>query len=202
MLIYVCGIAGVGKTTICRRTAEIGISNNLGQLIKTIPTASIIRELVGTKTEKEYSYLPENQRRIIRPDFIKRVYILDRQNSDVIYLFDRHLSSWDVKSESFKIWQTPLEYQKQVFAIAFITASTELICARRLRDYEIRPDRHLYDPQFLKSIQRFEKKVAYRMAKILQIPIITIKNDDEEKLSASQNLFYFVKRVLDKTQSR
>ena len=194
MLIYVCGIAGVGKTTICKKTAEI--SGGSERLIKTIPTTSIIRELVWTKTEKEYSCLPEEQRRLIKPEFVKRVYLLDRQNSDTVYLFDRHLSSWDAKSGSFKIWQTPPEYQKQVFAIVFVMAPVESICARRLQDYEIRPDRHLYDPRFLKSIQRFEERTAYHRAGILRIPIITIENNEGEELTASKNLFYFIKRTI------
>ncbi len=178
MIVYICGIAGVGKTKVAQLAESRG---DLGTArVERVKAHLILCKLAGVENVDEYRRLPEAVRRTYQPEMFRIVYETDQGNPETLRLFDRHISSWDPTEGALRVRAIREDDPRRVAGFVLLTAEPESIFLRRVRDYRERFDRRLFPPEILAEAQKIEVETAREQAKFLGVPLLQLVNNDSE----------------------
>jgi adenylate kinase len=170
MFVKICGVHGVGKTTI----SEMMIKNltKRGFDADRVHGADIMARILGISVD-ELRVLSDDQKVQARELMFREIYKNDHLYPDRIILRDAHFSLRDVKGK--KIRSIPLvdEDREHLKAIVVLTAPKDEILKRRQAD--IRVDRSLNIEEINEEIQE-ETKIAREQAQKFGIPLFEVKN--------------------------
>lgn len=178
MIVYICGIPGVGKSTIANMVETR--SPLRGRRIEKIRFSEILCTIAEVESLREYRSLPEDTRRTYQPEMFRRVYEMDRADPSTIRLFDRHVSSWNPHAGDLKVRKIMEDDMARIKGFILLTANPEIIFLRRVKDYNERFDRHLFPSDILMEAQRIEIEIAKTQSRFLDIPLLELRNDDGE----------------------
>lgn len=165
-IIFVGGIHGVGKSTICAN-----LKNDLS--IDSLTASQLIRR------EKKALI---NQNKLVNDSLdnqIRLIKQLKEESSHKRLLLDGHLTLINKKHE---VEDIPLSIFQQINPshIVLITSSTESIIERLKKR-----DNKTYDFYLIDSMSKREKKQAERISKALNIPLYIFSSNDYVKIKST-----------------
>ncbi|AZJ36442.1 AAA family ATPase [Tenacibaculum singaporense] len=162
-IIFVSGIHGVGKGTICKNLAQKFNFNHL--------TASEVLKWdeISDLNNKKVKNISSTQDRLINN--LKRIIEPNQK-----YLLDGHFVLLNSKNVPTKIEEGTFEGINPV-SIILITCETKVIL-KRLKNR----DNSNYDLSILKKMQEMEIEHATYISNKLKIPLIEVKNNNTKSL--------------------
>lgn len=188
MLVYICGVPGVGKTTI---TKQIALLSQSVLKIERVEVYPILNELANNEGV-DYNVLKKNERRPFQIKMFQKIHEIDQENPTTIRLLDRHLSSFNFETKSGKIWKIRPDDSKQIIALVVLVADPVIIHKRRLQDQVMRPDRDIRSIGLIKYLQCIEVATVFNQARKLKIPITITGNKDGTINELSKKLHSFI----------
>lgn len=120
----------------------------------------------------------------------RRLYELDRMDSETIRLADGHFIYFDIEGNEYGVRQVQPWDKEQMLAMAVVIANPHTILDRCLKDADDRYDRKR-NIDFLIQEQKMEVDVAASQAAELGIPLCFVGNEGRENPTASKMLFSF-----------
>lgn len=165
-IIFVGGIHGVGKSTICRRIcAELNIEYlSASKLIKW-------SELNEDTNNKKVEDLSLTQDRLIEG-------LKNRVQKDKTYILDGHYCLLNGNNEIEKIPFETFEQIKPKFFVIVVKDVNEI-----KKQLEVR-DNKPYDINLLERFQNNEIKYAQDLSKLMNIPLIILEGSDYSEFIA------------------
>lgn len=162
-LVFIGGIHGVGKGTICQK---ICTETNLIH----ITASDILRwDELSKPDSKKVANIQDTQKRLLAG--LRKII-----GNNETYLLDGHFCLFNSKGE---VEEVPKETFKQInpILVAIVIDDVEQIQARINRR-----DKRLYDNETLEKMQITEIEYSEKIALLLNVPLIIIKNCNYQPL--------------------
>ncbi len=165
-LVFIAGVHGVGKTTLCDRYAmQRGLLHkSASQLIREANQAAICSKSKAVKN------IPDNQRLLVKA-------VQQYREAGNALLLDGHFALWD-KEHRPQPLATSVFSQLAIDGVIVVHDSPASI-ARRLK----RRDTHGASSAELGELQRIELSRAVEVAKELGIPVASVRSGDTSRFA-------------------
>lgn len=196
MFIYVGGVAGVGKTTIVKRTVELACKYDFP--LQYMNEKKLLLKITGVGRAEEYAMLSRRTRVEARKQMVELFCALDQKDPTTIRIRDDHFTA-PVKNGIY--WIRQLKGRDRAHMLAFVTivVRPDLIIQRRLTRQLFVPESNFFDFDAVMAHQDLEIGVARSQAKKLRISLRIFENRDGEAERTSVFLLNFVKKVAERS---
>lgn len=188
-LFRIVGVPGCGKTTMTALISKF--VREQAAPFSGIDTKHILCELAGVRSEPEYRLLPEEQRRRLWPELMRRITALADTRAEHIWYFERHLCSMHEDGQIITRIIPPDHGQRMV-GQAIITADPFQIAAWRSQDQSVRHDRHQLSAGQIGDEQTREVQLAMAGATEWGFPTHVFFNQPGKTVKLAREIYSFM----------
>ncbi len=192
MFFSLCGIPGVGKTTVKQYVLKLALDAGLN--VQDAHRHRILYELAGVSSKLQYIQLPLATRRKANIALVDRLYALEVNDPNGIRLRDDHFVYPYSDGSYFMRPLHPMDYF-YLAGILILTADPSTIITRRIGDgLALRHD-HANDTLATATAHQFlEMSTACQQAAILGIPFRVIENTSGAVEDAAREVLHFIRK--------
>lgn len=192
-LFRIAGVPGCGKTTVTMSLRKLAGEN--GAVFHYINSKHILCELTNTPDEAAYRCLPELERRALFPQLIRRITDLADANPSRVWYFERHLCS--MHEDGHIIARSiPDEHGPRTLGQAVIIADPREIARWRIKDQNVRHDRHQLSLNQIEIEQEREKQLALDAGTHWGFQTRLFLNQSGQSADLAAEIFEFMKSLI------